>query len=93
MQFAVFDLLIHNSQSLGSLGADHYALSVAVNAVAERGRKAQFIFRNVFAFVAEVVKNAVDEGVGITAFVLVYHKSDGLVCEEDIFVLVDYADF
>ena len=88
LNLAVFDLFVHNAQRLGIFCRDHDAAGVAVDAVAERRRKAVLPRRVPLAFRAEIRLNVCDERVPAPLPRAVTEDARLFVHEQDIPVLI-----
>ena len=52
-KFPIFDLLVKDAQGLSIFGSDYNAAGIAVNAVAQSGNEAVFLFRIVLPFLID----------------------------------------
>ena len=92
LQLAGLDLFIEHPQGGRVFGRDDDAARIAVDPVAEGGRKAVLPGGVVLALLVEVVEDAVDQRVRLAALVLVDEQAGALVREEDVFILVEDVD-
>ena len=85
----VLDLLVEDTQRLGVFCRDDDAARVAVDAVAQRGRKRVFLARAPLALGIEIGLNVIDERLAVFRAVV---RMDGLprlfVDEQNIFILI-----
>ena len=90
-QLTVAYFLTEYTEAFRVLRSYYYPAGVAVDAVAQRGSKAHFVLRGVFALLIKIVLYAVDERIGAVfpAVSLVDEKPRSLVRQKYIFVLID----
>ena len=89
LDLAVFDLFIHDAQRLGVFRRDHDAAGIAVDAIAERGRKAVLPRRVPLALCAEIRLDIGDERIPAPLPRAVAEDARLFVHEQDVFVLID----
>ena len=69
--------------------SDDNSTGVAVDSVAEGGRKAVFGGGVILPFFIQIALDSPDEGVALSALILVHHQARLFVGQQEIFVLID----